>query len=168
MQYHATPCNTMQYHAIPCNTMQYHASLITADGAYHCPVGSIMAIFISMPIPSFNLRYCQVLFMLTELIKVTIESHPSHFISCNLAYLQHKLSTGWTNYSRWLITSCQLGCFSHPPFTLAHTGVLDRGEARARDARASRPPSAPRLTLQLSKLKDHNKSIFYCKISFWF
>ena len=31
----------MQYHAIPCNTMQYHASLITADEAYHCPVGSI-------------------------------------------------------------------------------------------------------------------------------
>ena len=56
MQYHTIPCNTMQYHAIPCNTMQYnampcytlqcHASLITADGAYHCPVGSIMAIFI--------------------------------------------------------------------------------------------------------------------------
>merc|ERR1712143_72658 len=45
MQYYAIPCNTMQYHAIPCNTMQYHASLITADGAYHCPVGSIMAIF---------------------------------------------------------------------------------------------------------------------------
>ena len=35
----------LQYNAIPCNTMQYHASLITADGAYHCPVGSIMAIF---------------------------------------------------------------------------------------------------------------------------
>ena len=93
--------------------------------------------------------------MLTELVKVTIESHPSHFISCNLAYLQHKLSTGWTNYSRWLITSCQLGCFSHPPFTLAHTGVLDRGEARARDARASRPPSAPRLTWLLSMLTNH-------------
>merc|ERR1711978_297651 len=28
--------------------MQYHASLITADGAYHCPVGSIMAIFSSV------------------------------------------------------------------------------------------------------------------------
>ena len=51
MQYHAIPCNTMQYYAIPCstmqycalrcNTMQYHASLITADGAYHCPVSSI-------------------------------------------------------------------------------------------------------------------------------
>ena len=25
--------------------MRYHASLITGDGAYHCPVGSIMAIF---------------------------------------------------------------------------------------------------------------------------
>ena len=30
---------------MPCYTMQYHASLVTADGAYHCPVGSIMAIF---------------------------------------------------------------------------------------------------------------------------
>ena len=59
MQYHAIPCNTMQFHAIPCNTMQYHAIqcntlqyhkipciIKTADGAYHCPVGSIMAIFI--------------------------------------------------------------------------------------------------------------------------
>ena len=26
--------------------MPYHLSLITADGAYHCPVGSIMAIFL--------------------------------------------------------------------------------------------------------------------------
>ena len=41
MQYHAIQCNTMQYYAIQCNTMQYHASVITADGAYHCPVGSI-------------------------------------------------------------------------------------------------------------------------------
>merc|ERR1712082_150822 len=32
----------------PCNTMQYHGTLITADGAYHCPVGSIMAIFSSV------------------------------------------------------------------------------------------------------------------------
>ena len=38
----------MQYHAIPCHTMEYHGTLITADGAYHCPVGSIMAIFIIM------------------------------------------------------------------------------------------------------------------------
>merc|ERR1711923_417231 len=28
--------------------MQYHGTLITADGAYHCPVGSIMAIFSSV------------------------------------------------------------------------------------------------------------------------
>ena len=48
LQYHAIPCNTMQYHAIPSNTMQYHACLITADGAYHCPVGSIMAIFLAV------------------------------------------------------------------------------------------------------------------------
>merc|ERR1712102_111622 len=48
MLYHAISCNTMQYNAIPCNTMQYHGTLITADGAYHCPVGSIMAIFSSV------------------------------------------------------------------------------------------------------------------------
>merc|ERR1711873_257006 len=45
---HAIPCNTMQYNAMTCYTMQYHESLITADGAYHCPVGSIMAIFSSV------------------------------------------------------------------------------------------------------------------------
>ena len=45
MPYHAIPCNTMQYYAIQCNTMQYHASLITADGAYHCPLGSIWPFF---------------------------------------------------------------------------------------------------------------------------
>ena len=45
MQFHAIPCITMQYHALPCNTMQYHACLITADGAYHCPVGSIWPFF---------------------------------------------------------------------------------------------------------------------------
>merc|ERR1711952_568922 len=48
MHYHAIPCNTLRYHAIQCNTMQYHVSLITADRAYHCPVGSIMAIFSSV------------------------------------------------------------------------------------------------------------------------
>ena len=41
MHYHAIPCNTIKYYAIQCNTMQYHASLKTADGAYHSPVGSI-------------------------------------------------------------------------------------------------------------------------------
>ena len=46
MQYYAIPSNTMQYHAMPCNTMQCHDSLITADGAYHCPVGSIRPFFI--------------------------------------------------------------------------------------------------------------------------
>ena len=35
----------MQYHSIPCNTMQYHLSLITADRAYYCPVGSIRPFF---------------------------------------------------------------------------------------------------------------------------
>ena len=39
----------MQYHAIPSNTMQYHACLITGDGAYHCPVGSIRPFLTPFP-----------------------------------------------------------------------------------------------------------------------
>ena len=45
VQYHAIQCNTMQYHSKPCKTIQYHACLLTADGAYHCPVGSIWPFF---------------------------------------------------------------------------------------------------------------------------
>ena len=45
----------MQLHAITCNTMQYHACLITADGAYHCPVGSIWLFFIYNISPAFHL-----------------------------------------------------------------------------------------------------------------
>ena len=52
MQYDAILCNTMQYNAMPCYTMQYHASLINADGAYHCPVGSIMAFLLSLLLKS--------------------------------------------------------------------------------------------------------------------
>merc|ERR1711978_409972 len=84
MQYHATPCNTMQYHAIPCNTMQYngiscntmqyHESLITADGAYHCPVGSIMAIFSSVRSSSSH----------PDLLLI---QHPTHF------FRSHRSST---------------------------------------------------------------------------
>ena len=51
MQYNAIPCNTIQYNPIPWNSMQYHASLLTADVAYHCPVGSIwlFLIYLSWP-----------------------------------------------------------------------------------------------------------------------
>ena len=52
MQYHAIQRNTMQYHAITCNTMQYPISLNTADGAYHCPVGSIRP-FLNKESPHF-------------------------------------------------------------------------------------------------------------------
>ena len=37
--------------------MQYHASLITADGAYHCPVGSIMTIFLFEPKTDDSINY---------------------------------------------------------------------------------------------------------------
>ena len=52
MQYHAILCNTIQYHAISWNTTQYHASLITADRACHCPVGSIRPFFIRVWVSS--------------------------------------------------------------------------------------------------------------------
>ena len=68
MQYHAIPCNTMQYNSIPCNTMQYHASLITADGAYHCPLGSIWPFF--EPTNPFLVRWLSIF---EELFKFLFE-----------------------------------------------------------------------------------------------
>ena len=59
MQYNAIPCNTMQYNAMPCYTMQYHASLITADGAYHCPVGSIWLFFFFLTPPNNWTNLCR-------------------------------------------------------------------------------------------------------------
>ena len=38
---------TNDYQWLPCNTMLYHASLIISDGAYHCPVGSILPFLLS-------------------------------------------------------------------------------------------------------------------------
>merc|ERR1711978_408044 len=69
MQYHAKPCNTMQYHAISCNTTQYHVSLITADGAYHCPVGSMMAIFSSV---RSSYSHPDLLVITTPLFQITL------------------------------------------------------------------------------------------------
>merc|ERR1711893_239375 len=78
MQYHAIQCNTMQYHAIPCNTMQYHGTLITADGAYHCPVGSIMAIFSSV---RSSYSHPDLLLITTPLFQITpvLKTGLTHF-----------------------------------------------------------------------------------------
>merc|ERR1712079_638274 len=91
MQYHAIQCDTMQYHAIPCNTMQYHACLITADGAYHCPVGSIWPFLSKNPPHSHgasekycstgNLPCCQHISRLTDYSRVL----------CILSSIQYKL-----------------------------------------------------------------------------
>ena len=69
-------CKMVQNNAIPCYTMQYHASLITADGAYHCPVGSIWLFFI------FN---CSSFFILVYLGPLEFAWKPSD--SCVLCFL---------------------------------------------------------------------------------
>ena len=49
MQCHATLWHTLAYSGILLHALAYsgiiNASLITADGAYHCPVGSIWLFF---------------------------------------------------------------------------------------------------------------------------
>ena len=91
MQYHATPCNTMQYQAIQCNTMQYHTSFITADGAYHCPVGSIWP-FLYL---AGDLMTCGTFFFLFLFVcqsqrmwpwQVHLEPATSRFLDYNLRY----------------------------------------------------------------------------------
>ena len=57
----------MQYHAIPCNTLQCHGSLITADGAYHCPA---LPFFLAELVPVSTLR------VWAELTHRTLLCHP--------------------------------------------------------------------------------------------
>ena len=89
MHYHAIPCNIMQYNAIPCNIMQYHASLITADGAYHCPVGSIW-LFLSFISPAF--LKCRIYLCFRSFLS---EKKSSTFTFNKEVNLQHEWSTGW-------------------------------------------------------------------------
>ena len=94
MQYHAIPCNTMQYYAIKCNTMQYHASSITADGAYHCPVGSIMAIFSSV---RSSYSHPDLLVIHHPLFQIL---HVGHYITLDFQFLCHYSyikSNHWTH-----------------------------------------------------------------------
>ena len=84
MQYHAILCNTMQYYVIQCKTTQYHASSITADGAYHCPVGSIWLFFSSttlnhmpfIPKVTFQTVWIDESFFLTEAQRRSRFTHP--------------------------------------------------------------------------------------------
>ena len=91
MHYHAIPCNTMQYQAIQNNTMQYHTSFITADGAYHCPVGSIWP-FLYL---AGDLMTCGTFFFLFLFVcqsqrmwpwQVHLEPATSRFLDHNLRY----------------------------------------------------------------------------------
>merc|ERR1712012_1244831 len=107
MQYNAIPCNTMQYHAIQCNTMQYHASLITADGAYHCPVGSIMAIFSS--VRSSNSH--------PDLL-VTHHQHPNFFRSHRSPTLDFHFLSHYSYIKAIMLYKTKLGK------TLAYSGIL--------------------------------------------
>ena len=67
----------MQYYAVQCNTLQYHASLITADGAYHCPVGSIMAIFIILAL------FLDFIWLSRKTLFGSAHSHSSPSSSCS-------------------------------------------------------------------------------------
>ena len=107
MQYHAIKCNTMQYYAIQCNTMQYHASLITADWAYHWPVGSIMAIFSqSAGLPNWNqsIEFCVLHSLSLQKRKYRIIFHSIRL----LTELSPPLVT-----MRYLVGRLQLDIFTH-------------------------------------------------------
>merc|ERR1711952_521081 len=120
MQYHAIPCNTMQYYAIQCNAMQYHESLITADGAYHCPVGSIMAIFSSVR-SSYSHPYLLLIHPTTHFFR----SHRSsildlHFLS-HYSYIKAKLGKTLEYSGILWHTLAYSGILWH---TLAYSGML--------------------------------------------
>ena len=113
LQYHAIPCNTMQYNVMPCYTMQYHSSLITADGAYHCPVGSIMAIFSSVRSsnshPDLLLIHHHPTFSVTHRSS-TLDFHFLSHYSYRKAMMQYKGKTWQDSGILWQ--------------TLAYSGIL--------------------------------------------
>ena len=87
----------MQSYAIQSNTMQYLASLVTADGAYHCPVGSIIAIFygqilnlVQYPLlPPETLL--EMLDLLTEIVD-ELDWHPRELVLTHFDQLQLDVS----------------------------------------------------------------------------
>ena len=96
MQFHAIPCNTMQYSAIPWNTMQYHASLISADGAYHCPVGSIwLFLSPSCDLGTWNLRRSEkeIPFCFCSVSKFWLYQRPRHRNLLSIPWIQSASAT---------------------------------------------------------------------------
>merc|ERR1711978_207480 len=118
MQYNAIPCNTMQYHAIPCNTMQYHASLITADGAYHCPVGSLMAIFSSV---RSSYSHPNLIVISTPLFQITPVLNTGLSLSGPLQLFKGYNAISRQNLARLWHTLAYSGILWH---TLAYSGIL--------------------------------------------
>merc|ERR1711973_943501 len=120
----------MQYHAIPCNTMQYHASLITADGAYHCPVGSIMAIFSSVRSsyshPDLLLITTTPLFQITPVLNTGLSlSEPLQLYK---GYNAIKAITGLDMLASWVLHwfdwATLMVTWGHLGHTLAYSGIL--------------------------------------------
>merc|ERR1711973_983590 len=119
----------MQYHAIPCNTMQYHASLITADGAYHCPVGSIMAIFSSVRSsyshPDLLLITTNPLFQITPVLNTGLSlSEPLQLYKGYNAILRQNLARLWHTLEYSGILWHTLAYSSIVWHTLAYTDIL--------------------------------------------
>ena len=137
MQYHAIPWNTMQYNAIPCNTIQYHASLITANGAYHSPVGSIRPFYSFFKPENVCLKRYTFLKFLSVSIYVVQFRDPSYCNEYLCIYLYndfsshnvHLVSNKWVTQglfrtrTLWLCYLQHLTCF--PPTTVATKLRLD-------------------------------------------
>merc|ERR1712016_163032 len=108
----------MQYNAISCNYMQYHASYVTADGAYHCPVGSIMAIFSS--VRSFN-SHPDLLLIHHPLFQITPVLNTGQSLSELLQLYKGYNATKRQNLARLWHTLAYSGILWH---TLAYSGIL--------------------------------------------
>ena len=106
MQCHATPCNTMQYHAIQCKTMKYHASLITADGAYHCPVGSIKPFLFHHSPWAGSEQICEVWFTALTLLIGQIFANFNVYHYRTILSIREVVLASFTGHSCLNVTQC--------------------------------------------------------------
>ena len=105
--------------------MQYHGTLITADGAYHCPVGSIMAIFSS--VRSSN-SHPDLLVITTTTTTPLFQITPVLNTGLSLSEPLQLYQTAFVYVTAISVTFCNsvLGAFVTKPLNQTHSHLNDK------------------------------------------
>ena len=126
--------------------MQYHASLITADGAYHCPVGStwpFLSIKHTLDISFYLWQSSITSIALTTWLGTNqvllVLSDILHFLDQNYAYIQYLMQSLALMVKEFVPTGQTLLIFCYKLLPTCCRG-WEAGETQDREAILERPP----------------------------